>query len=127
MRYTLAIVGAKFRPPAAGLLAVLSSGSALIIHREPQNAYDENAIMVLVARSTLAAIAHETLNKAVEGYGSSFDELMESEFWHLGYIPRQDALLLAPRMDRASLVELPARLAFSPSGQAQVQLEFEGD
>jgi len=117
------IVGSHFRPPAKGLLTVLPSGAKLVARREPDNAYDANAIMVLVARAELSKLDARVLNDAVLGYGSSLGDLMLQEEWHLGYIPRIEALTLAPRMDSEGKSELPGTLTFSATGLARIQLE----
>lgn len=126
-KYTLAIVGAKFRPPAAGLLGVLPTGCALIVRREPSNAYDANAMMVLVTREQIMAIDEEKLDAAIEGFGYDVEQMSEQPEWHLGYIPRQDALLLAPRMDKAGERETNGALTFSAEGHPRVQFSIEED
>lgn len=124
---TLALVGAKFRPPAAGLLAVLPAHAALALRREPSNLYDPNAIQVLVTRETLALVNVDRLAEACSGYGITLEDLASTPEWHLGYVPRSEAEHLAPLMDRASASELRGELTFSASGSAQVRADFPGN
>lgn len=127
-KYTLAIVGAKFRPPAAGLLSVLPTGCALIVRREPSNAYDENAMMVLVKTIDFyTAEFAQKLTEACAGYGFSAEDIRDARppEWHLGYIPRQDALILAPRMDKSGVRETNGALTFSAEGHPRVQFSLD--
>ena len=123
--FALPIVGAKFRPPALGILATLPSDCALVLRREPSNGFDVNAIQVLVARSALERLDARVLNEAVLGYGSSFGDLMLSAEHHLGYIPREDAARLAPLVDARGLVEWSGALGFSPTGAPRVEFTLE--
>lgn len=119
------IVGAKFRPPAQGILNVLASGSKLIARREPSNAYDANAIQIIwyAYRDDLPE-DNEIVNAALAGYGSDLAALMEnSDGWHLGYIPRTAAITLAPKMDAAGVTELEGQFAFSAIGIPRCALE----
>ena len=131
-KYTLAIVGAKFRPPALGILAVLPTNAALIVRREPTNAYDANAMQVIWPTQR-GLIDATRLDEAVLGYGSTADEVLAAPEWHLGYIPRQDALLLARRMDlmparaQDKPAEVPGVLTWSAEGAPRVQFSIEGE
>jgi hypothetical protein len=124
-KYTLAIVGAKFRPPAAGLLATLATQTALIVRREPSNAYDANAMQVIWP--TTLDIAREKLDEACNGFGFEATDILAKPEWHLGYIPRQDALLLAPRMDKVGAHECAGVLTWSAEGHPRVQFSIEGE
>jgi HIRAN domain len=117
------IVGVKFRPPALGLLSVLPSQCPLVARREPSNAYDANAIMVLVATRELEKLDPNALEEAVVGYGSSWVELHKQPEWHLGYIPRTDVAALAPQMDAKGTPQLKGELAFSAIGIPRINLE----
>jgi len=120
------IVGAKFRPPAQGLLNVLPSGAKLLARREAANAYDANAIQVIWLTRDKCFETAEGLSKldaAVEGFGSSGRDVLDAPEWHLGYIPRTDALTLAPRMDRANVQTLDGQLTFNAAGQPRIMLD----
>lgn len=125
---TLAIVGARFRPPAKEILDNLSSGTKLLLRRQPDNPYDSNAVQVLLPPSEVA-----DLNTF--GHGDTIDSLMISgevpidEPLHLGFIPRGDAMGMAQWMDELAvetsaneltICEWPATLTFLPSGQPAV-------
>lgn len=122
------IVGAHFRPPAKGLLSALPAGSKLVARREPSNAYDPNAIQVIWPTTGCDSgkgigLSWDDVQKNVEGFGSSADEIFSQPEWHLGYIPRTEAAVLAPKMDDMGLVELTGELTFAATGGAQIQFE----
>lgn len=74
------IVGLQFRKGAKNRVAAFEGGEVLWLSREPDNQYDVNAIQVFEA--TLDAD-----NNRARG-----------EFF-FGYIPKEEAMLLAPIMD----------------------------
>lgn len=117
-RVTHGIVGARFRPPAAGLLSVLGTGAALTVRREPDNPYDANALQVLVSASTLQGLPPAALQASCEGFGFGVSELLAQPEWHLGYVPREAAEHLAG--DFESTREVPASLAFDLQGRPAV-------
>ena len=120
------IVGAKFRPPAQGLLNALPTGTKLLARREASNAYDANAIMVLVRTQDFAdTLDIEHTDKELAGFGSSYNALMAQPEWHLGYIPRVDAATLAPRMDAAQRTSLAGELTFGATGAPRITLTEE--
>jgi hypothetical protein len=121
-RYTLPIVGARFRPPAQGLLDVLAHSTPLVLRREPSNEYDINAIQVLVASSAITAPTAQ-LAKVLEGYGLTIEDLHARSEWHLGYIPRGDAAQLAPRIDAGALVTR-CTLGFGIDGKSCARFEL---
>jgi HIRAN domain len=116
-----AIVGARFRPPASGLLSVLGAGSVLTVRREPENPYDPNALQVLVSIVTLQeAVPEEQLRASVEGFGFGLSELFAQSEWHLGYVPRTEAVSIAPNFDQAGVREVSASLTFDLQGRPSV-------
>lgn len=122
------IVGAHFRPPAKGLLSCLPAGSKLLARREASNAYDANALQVIWPTSGVNSelglgVMRDEVQKNVEGFGSSADEVFTAPEWHLGYVPRTEAALLAPKMDAMGLSELSGELTFAATGGAQIQFE----
>ena len=133
---TCAIVGARFRPPAAGLLGVLGAGSALLVRREPDNQYDPNALQVLVEHATLDELPNQQLQPAVEGFGFTTnadgrvcDPQTQAELpgpIHLGYIPRGEAELLAPSFDSEGARECRASLTFDLQGRPAVSFQVPG-
>ncbi len=126
MRVTSLIVGARFRPPAAGLLSVLGAGSALVVRREPSNQYDPNALQVLVETSTLAKLPISQLQAACEGFGFGAEEICGREApseWHLGYVPRDAAEIYASGFDARGVREVPGEFTFDISGKPSVSFE----
>lgn len=73
MKTLYPVVGARHWPDAALILEKLATGTALILRREPDNAFDKNAIQVLVE--------------------------IDGEEKHIGYIPKRDNPSLAMAMD----------------------------
>lgn len=124
------IVGAKFRPPAAGLLQLLPVGTRLLVRREPQNEYDANALQVILPvdgeLTDLALEATDKWDEVLGGYGYSVVAICSEPEWHLGYVPKEYARELAPQFDAAGAREVPARLAVSATGLPRVQFEVPG-
>jgi hypothetical protein len=121
---TSPIVGARFRPPAAGLLSVLPAAARLLVRREPDNQYDPNALQVLVTRETLAQLPEQQLQAACEGFGFGASEVLAAAEWHLGYVPRGEAEKFAPRFDSEGLREAPGSLTFDLQGRPAVSFEI---
>lgn len=117
------IVGAKFRPPAKGLLDTLANGTKLHARREASNAYDPNAIQVVLKAGDFET--NDEMRLACEGFGLSISDIKAAPEWHLGYIPREHAAELAPRMDSASTPELDGVLSFSVTGIPSIRLDKE--
>lgn len=127
MRVTSVIVGARFRPPAAGLLSVLGASAPLVVRREPSNPYDPNALQVLVETSTLAKLPIRQLQSACEGFGFGAEELCGRDApseWHLGYVPRGDALEYAGAFDTSGTGEVPGEFTFDLAGKPSVSFEL---
>jgi hypothetical protein len=127
------IVGAKFRPPAAGVLSVLPGSASLIVRREPSNPYDPNALQVLVPADVLAALPQPQLLAAIEGFGFTLGEagpgqIVTNDYarsplempLHLGYVPRTEAATLAGAFDKVGVSEVPAELTFATDGAPRV-------
>lgn len=115
------IVGARFRPPAKALLDTLPLGTQLLARREPQNAYDPNAIQVLVHPNDFQST--DALRIQCEQYGKSIEEIMGASEWHLGYVPREEAAKVAPRMDHDAITAIVGSLTFSAQGVPCIRLE----
>lgn len=100
---TFPIVGAFFRQqagvPAPAILRSLPIGTALILHAEPTNAFDANAIAVYIATDTLGADQRirDALEENLSTSGHTVSELLEKDFLHLGYIPKDIAAVLKAR------------------------------
>jgi hypothetical protein len=124
----LPIVGMHFRPPAKALTDSLPAGIALFAKREPENEYDPNAIRVLVKSSEIMGISDPTgaitakLSSALADYGFSLSDIADAECWHLGYIPKEIAKVIAPRLEIE--VEYEGTLTLSPIGKPMIEVEF---
>lgn len=110
---TLPIVGARFRPPAEEIILNLAAGTPLILHRQPENPYDVNAIAVLIDQQF-------TL------FPESADE---NGMIHLGFIPKEHAAEIAPIMDLNSdpetfiVRDIKGKFAVLPNGRPGVMFE----
>lgn len=123
---TLAIVGARFRPPAKEILDNLSSGTKLLLRRQPDNPYDANAVQVLLPLGNEWDYG-DTIDLLLQGAECTTDEPL-----HLGFIPRGDAVEVAEWMDKLKETAIddggpyneppvwPCTLTFLPSGQPAV-------
>jgi HIRAN domain len=127
MMFSMAIVGARFRPPAAGLLSVLPQGFPLRVQREPTNAHDGNAIAVHLHNiGAFAMLDEKVLNEHLVGFGMVRGDVMRmlrDGPVHLGYIPREDAKMLAGPLDDAGGSAL-ARFGFATNGLPRVKFEL---
>ncbi len=115
------IVGARFRPPAKGLLDTLPSGTELQARREPGNQYDPNAIQVFVKTSHIEP--SDAIRVQCENYGKSIEEIKAVPEWHLGYVPKERAAELAPLMDSWAIHAIIGELAFSAAGVPCIRME----
>ena len=83
---SIPLVGMHFRPPAKEVLSLIPLGSKLILHPEPDNQYDSNAVMVLFNMQNFP-VQQISMLEALIGYGGfNIHELMENEFFPLGYL-----------------------------------------
>lgn len=114
------LVGAYHRPPAKAIIEALPSGAQLTVRPEPDNQFDPNALQVLVQPSEIPEGEYEELGQKVEGYGFDLDHVLAASEWHLGYIPRVDAEVLAPQFGGHAR---PARLGFDGKGKPLVVLD----
>ncbi len=89
------IVGVKFHPPARAILAVLPVGTELELIPEPDNPYDENAIMIWINGKEIPEHCRAELEFLAAGYGFHASEIIPN-YWHLGYIPRALAAQMQP-------------------------------
>jgi hypothetical protein len=113
------IVGAKHRPPAQGILNNLGLDQALWLIPEPDNAFDANAIKVVVNTAEIPQESLDQMAPDLEGYGSDISEIMASPQHHLGYIPA--------RLAQAFKLDGPVEgtLSFDAKGWPQVSVESE--
>ena len=100
---TAPLVGMRHHEGAAEALSELGFGDELILKREPENAFDENAIQVFAA----------------------IDKGVETQRILLGYIAREFAAEWAPVFDEHGVPE--AHLTFSSEGRPRVEIEVEDD
>ncbi len=118
---TFLIVGARFRPPAEDVLNNLPVGQPLILRRQPDNPYDENAIAVLVTVRETPDAVRGIINEHFDEESSIPEDL------HLGFIPREYAKLLAPKIDALAgddmiAPDVPGVLKFGASGGPLVKV-----
>jgi hypothetical protein len=112
------IVGLKFHPPALALVRALPLNCPLILRPEPDNAYDPNAIQVILPTSTIPPSAFGQINEELQSSGMEIDELLAQSEWLLGYIPKEKAAEI-----RLLPGDTPAEFAFHFSGKPLVRFE----
>lgn len=124
------IVGGRFRPPAAEVLNMLPQGTKLKLQREPDNQYDPNAIRVELLESP----EHKALlDECFLPYSGDEPNLQQNAFpFHLGYVPKPKAEMLAPMLDGlVSCIEagnsVEGTLEFSLEGRPTVDFEIEDE
>jgi len=122
--FTAPVVGMHFRPPAKAILKFLQSGAALTLHREPENPYDANAVMVFVNIDEIPEELHQDLNDTAEPYGFSLAELLGQGDWHLGYIAKEFAIHLAPILDQTAPESVTLKFNMENKPMAEIAIEI---
>lgn len=122
--FTAPVVGAHFHPPAKALLKYIPSNAALTLRREPENPYDENAVMVYVGMEIIPEELHGELEAETTNYGFSLEELLEQSPWHLGYIGRDYAVHLAPLLDQSPPEEVTIFFGMDGKPQAKITMDL---
>lgn len=117
--HTLPIVGAHFRPPAKQLLAAIAGGTDLALIPEPENPYDPNAVRVVLCGESIT-VDDETLMDQLAGTGYDIDDIRSGVF-HVGYIPKTEAVWVQPRMAGAPAAGV---FAFTMEGKPAVTFEL---
>lgn len=128
--YSCAIVGMRFRPPAQGVLDALAQGFPLVLRREPGNVHDANAIGVHIGtteneREMFEGLDEQLVNEKLAGFGCSRDDALARMPMQLGYIPKEDAAMIAPKADQIGLVTWRGVLSFSPEGKPRISFSVE--
>lgn len=119
---TLPIKGAYFRPPAKALLDALSVGTPLTLLAEPDNEYDPNAIAVWLASASIPETSHAALRAGLGPFGSSLEEVLDIEWHHVGYIPKENAADLRAR-GFPETAEVTAEFSVSARGAPMVRFD----
>lgn len=117
------IVGLKFHPPALALIRGLPLHCPLILRAEPNNAYDPNAIRVILPTATIPQLAFGQINEELLSSGMEIDDLLAQEEWLLGYIPRQVASELREPIGFVGVEDLPAEFIINHAGKPIVRFE----
>lgn len=125
MSETFKIVGMFFRDregsPASAVLGCLAGGCQLWLYREPSNQFDANAMQVLVRPSDFKdnPSSMDRLAEGLINYGKEVSEVMDQEYFFLGYIQRDKASAeLLDKLDQY----IPGFLTFDPAGKACVEV-----
>jgi hypothetical protein len=124
------LVGSHFRPPAKAIIAVLRNGTPLLIDREPDNAYDPQAVKVSVESAHIPSSQLDELDAQASGFGFSAKDILAQPLWHLGYIaakpPKGRPGTLATEVSNRLLEGGTANavLAFDGQGLPEVQIEW---
>ena len=112
------IMGAHFRPPAKPILQNLQSGCPLLIIPEPENQYDSNALAIHVETKHFGDFANmEQMNQDVQYFGTTPEELLVPESWHLGYIRKELAAEIVVYLNGETQ---NGTLGFTPKGEPAI-------
>lgn len=119
---TYPIVGAKFRPPANGILKSLPQNFPLYLYAEPSNQYDEHAIQVYLKSSDIQTNLYDILNEELQGFGKDINDILEQKNWHLGYVPKETAKILKETQVIQNDIEYQVKFSINFNGQPMVEL-----
>ena len=119
-RFSAPIVGMHFRPPAKAIIQSLPNECPLWLIPEPTNEYDANAVKVVVKSADIPEDQHQILGTLTAGYGFSLDEILTQPEWHLGYVKREYAAMIAGKITGV----LQGQLRFSLDGAPVVEADI---
>lgn len=105
------IVGAWFRPPGVSILKNLPLNTPLVLHADPNNAKDPNAIGVWIAR---ANIPFDKIKMRPE---ITMDYNLNDEF-HIGFIPAVDA----EKINYDRTLSILGQFRLDPNGKPMVKM-----
>lgn len=88
------IVGMFHHRPAPAIIDVIPIQTTLWLRAEPTNAYDVNAVKVVIKSAETPDTCHLLLQDKLSGFGVGLEEYLSQEEWMLGYIPRGLAAVL---------------------------------
>lgn len=120
--YQLKCVGAFHRPPAKALINMTIGGTRVWLQKEPTNAFDPNAIKILLPSESIPADQFDEQAAALAGYGHDRDSVLAIPLHHIGYIPAKDAIWLARKLGDE---DHPAELHFDHNGAPTIHLEIQ--
>lgn len=101
----LTLVGVNFRPrEAKDIVTELEPGDNVLLRREPSNAYDSNAIKVLV-----------DIGKGGDGPNEV----------HIGYVAKEEAVILAPMLDEQSPGDIFEATVYAKTGAWKAILSYD--
>lgn len=118
--------GMSFHPPAKALLEALRAGAELELEREPTNKYDMNAVKVWASASAFHAEDRANLELLLAGFGLELETFDATPSWMLGYVGKEWAAELSPRLASHGAGAVRARLKFSGSGKPMLRIELLG-
>lgn len=121
------LVGAHFVPPAKFFLEHLPAGTSLRLEPDPENPYDENAIVVMVRPQAVPEGQRAELGVKIPGMGFDLDELLMANEWlRLGHVASSGGKpLLKAKLVRDDLVGNIEFLAVM-NGPTEASLAFDG-
>lgn len=124
MSLVFPIVGAYHRPPAQTLLNNLSLNTRLILRPEPGNFYDPNAIAIWVPRESFPN-QNPDLEASIQSRGLDVVEFFSQMEFQVGYLPREIAAELAPKLREKEILELYGTFGVTANGKPQVKFNLE--
>lgn len=145
-KLTTLLVGVHFHPPSKTILANVPAGLQVILRANPENPYDQDAILVELEGEALAELLATRpdlgtrLEVALPDQGVTLEQLLSTGPIVLGHVAASNGKPLAkgqtevgmPRLSGTMEWKEPqaaesyqARLDFAPSGTALVVVEWE--
>lgn len=120
------LVGMRFRPPALEITQSLKPGDKLLARREPDNAYDPNAIAIFLDPAQFDTVEDRNAAALLESLAQelAWPEVPDLPL-QLGYINREAAEVISGQMDQSGVSEVECIHQLSFSGKPIVKVNLE--
>lgn len=128
MTWTAPIVGASFRPPAPEVLRNLPGGTELLIQRQPDNPYDENACAIFLFGFCDGGQHSDLFNQLIAQQTDPDERAKYIDPIMLGFIDSKKtgkAKELSTKLAEMGVESVPAALGFSMDGKPQAEVDLD--
>jgi hypothetical protein len=125
--WTAPIVGMSFRPPAAEVMRNLPGGTELLIQRQPENPYDENACAVFLFGFCEGGQHGELHSSLIEQQTDPDERAKYVDPLMLGFIDSKKtgkAKELSQFLLGQEIESIPSALSFSMDGKPQIEIDI---
>jgi hypothetical protein len=126
--WTAPIVGMSFRSPASEVVRNLPSGTELLVHRQPENPYDENACAVFLFGFSEDGQHSELYSSLIEQQTDPDERAKYVDPLMLGFIDSKKtgkAKELSQFLLGQEIESIPGALSFSMDGKPQIEIDIE--